>query len=101
MGDQLQVDPDALTTAGAVFSEAGSQLSNLQVDGPLLTAAGGVPGLCTADACRTAGTALVGQKDAAAKETAGYSTDLSAAAVKYRETDAGSGSAIGQAMPGS
>ncbi|MCV7067858.1 ESX-1 secretion-associated protein [Mycolicibacterium farcinogenes] len=101
MGDELQVDPDVLTTAGAAFSEAGSQLSKLQVDGPLQTAAGGVPGLCTADACRSAGTALVGQKDAAAKEATGYSTDLTGAAVKYRETDAGSGSVVGQAMPGS
>lgn len=101
MGNELQVDPDALSNAAKGFHEAGSQLSGLQVDAPLSTAAGGVTGLRTADACRTAATTMVGQRDAVAKDVTGFGTDLAGSAVKYRETDAHSATAVAGTMPGS
>lgn len=101
MGNELQVEPDTLNNAANGFHEAGFQLSGLQVDAPLRTAAGSVTGLRTADACRAAGTNLVGQRDAVAKDATTFGTDLAGAAVRYRQTDAQSATAVADAMPGS
>lgn len=101
MGNELQVEPDTLNNAANGFHEAGSQLSGLQVDAPLCTAAGGATGLRTAEACRAAGTNVVGQRDAVAKDATAYSTDLAAVAVRYRQTDAHSPTAVVGTIPGS
>ncbi|WP_066901764.1 type VII secretion target [Mycolicibacterium houstonense] len=100
MSDELQVDPDALTSAGAAFREAGSALGALQLDVPLNTAAGGVNGLQTASACRAAGSALAERTAAAAADATSFGSNLDAAVAKYRATDSASGNTVAGAMTG-
>ena len=100
MGDELRVEPDALSSAGNAYKEAGSALTALQPADPLNTAADGVPGLRTASACRTAGSALAQQTAGVAKDATGYGSDLGAAAAEYRDTDDTAATAVDGAMPG-
>ena len=50
----LKVDPKVLSSAGAQFEAAGSDLAGLAPDDPLRSAAAGVPRLATATACQSA-----------------------------------------------
>ncbi|OBB13767.1 hypothetical protein A5761_19240 [Mycolicibacterium setense] len=100
MSDELKVDPDALTSAGTAFREAGSALAALQLDTPLNTAARGLNSLQTASACQAAATALAERNTAAAADAASLGANLDTAAAKYRATDSAAAGGIAGAMAG-
>ena len=93
--ERLVVDPTALTTAGAVFDQQGSQLAGLGADAPLGDAASAVPDLQTATACRDAQSAVQSDVAATAAAVSSYGTNLAVAANRYGAQDQAAAESIG------
>lgn len=90
----LKVDPKALQEAGSAFGAASGELGALAPDGPLNSAAAGVPQLATAAACRAAATGLAAEMSAVSQAAQEFGENLGSAASQYLAEDAASAGAL-------
>jgi hypothetical protein len=96
-GETLKVDPQALVGAGTAFGRAGDGLAGLQADVPLGDAAGAVPQLQTADACRKAQSDIAAQTTAVADAARTFGENVHTAAGWYTSRDQAAAQAIQKA----
>lgn len=90
----LKVDPDVLRKVGHTFGLAGGQVAGLGADAPLGEAAGAVPQLATAAACRAAQAEVAAEVAGIASRAKGYAENLATAAGQYVASDEAAGAAI-------
>jgi hypothetical protein len=97
MSTELEVDPQVLTSVGAVFGQAADGLSGLNAGEPLADAAAAVPQLQTAAACTAAQTSVTEQMSTAVSAARRYRDDLGTAARLYESGDVTGGENIASA----
>jgi hypothetical protein len=87
MAATLRVDPEQLRKAAAAQAEVGTFVSGIVSGQPMASAATGMSGLLSEEACHFAGTAFTTAATAVHDELTAHSTNLSAAADHYHRTD--------------
>lgn len=100
-GDVLEVNPPALDGAATAFEHAAAGIAGLQAGAPLAEAAGAVPALQTAGACRRAEADVEALTSAVTTAVRGYGANLKRAAADYETGDRAGRQAIAKAdLPG-
>jgi excreted virulence factor EspC (type VII ESX diderm) len=87
MGGTLRVDPEHLRTAAAAQAKVGTFVSGMATGQSMASAGTGMAGLLSEGACQFAGTAFDTAASAVHDELAAHTTNLSAAADLYHQTD--------------